>query len=97
MYTITDDIIKYINITCAQEKEKELEIKNIYSNRVMRPPHKLNSSVSSSPLPDTGRPPRQHRRKNSTPGMMTPRQKAKFLEDQRREDMRKMREVCLTS
>ncbi|KAK2159587.1 hypothetical protein LSH36_150g02011 [Paralvinella palmiformis] len=75
-----------------KEKEKELEIKNIYSNRIMRPPHKLNSSVSSSPIPETGRPPRPRQRKNSTPSNMTPRERAKLFEEQRREEMRRARE-----
>ena len=30
-----------------QEKEKELEVRNIYAQRVIKPPHKLNSSVNS--------------------------------------------------
>nr|XP_054753219.1 lebercilin-like isoform X4 [Lytechinus pictus] len=34
-----------------KEKEKELEIRNIYSNRVMKPPAKLNATFDSSPRP----------------------------------------------
>ena len=69
-----------------QEKEKELEIKNIYANRVMRPPHKLNSSVSSTPIPEA--PPRRAR-KRSEPGI-TPREKMKLYEDKRREDQKRV-------
>jgi len=61
----------------------------------MRPPHKLNSSVSSSPIPETGRPPRPRQRKNSTPSNMTPRERAKLFEEQRREEMRRAREVSV--
>lgn len=34
-----------------QEKEKELEVRNIYALRHQRPPHRLDSSISSTPVP----------------------------------------------
>ena len=70
-----------------QEKEKELDIKNIYSNRILKPPHKLNTSVSSSPAV-----PHYRSRKHSDPLLNTSRIRAKRYEQQRREDQR-VREV----
>ncbi|XP_030850899.1 lebercilin isoform X2 [Strongylocentrotus purpuratus] len=34
-----------------KEKEKELDIRNIYSHRVMKPPAKLNNTLNSTPRP----------------------------------------------
>ena len=53
-----------------QEKEKELDVRNIYSMRVMKPPHKLNSaltSTSSTPAPSSRKSTGSHQRKNSDP------------------------------
>ena len=52
-----------------QEKEKELDVRNIYSMRVVKPPHKLNSAITSSsstPAPSSRRS-TGHQRKNSDP------------------------------
>lgn len=71
-----------------QEKEKEIEVKNIYANRLLRPPHHLHSSVSSTPAPSLA----LRERKNSEPDM-TPRDKAKVFEAKRRDQERKKKEV----
>ena len=72
-----------------QEKEKEIEVRNIYSMRMMKPPTRLNDSVSSTPIPS-----RFRHRKNSDPSnMMTPREKMKLFEEKRREEDRRKREV----
>ena len=73
-----------------QEKEKEIEVHNIYSMRLMKPPHRLGSVNSVNSTPVSHRPVRH--RKNSDP-LMTPRHKAKFYEERRREEERQKREV----
>ena len=70
-------------LSMFQEKVKELDIKNIYSNRILKPPHKLNTSVSSSPAV-----PQYRNRKHSDPLLNTSRIRAKRYEQQRREDQR---------
>ena len=72
-----------------QEREKEMEVQNIYSMRLMKPPHRL-SSVSSTPVP---RQPVRHRKNSDPSSMMTPRQKMKMMEEKRREEDRRKREV----
>jgi len=62
-------------------------VRNIYSNRIVKPPHKLNSSVSSSPAV-----PQYRLRKHSDPLLNTSRVRAKQYEQQRREEQR-LREV----
>ncbi|XP_071115432.1 lebercilin-like [Haliotis cracherodii] len=71
--------------TKLKEKEKELEIKNIYSNRVMRPPHKLPASYGGTPM-DTPPPPR---RRVPSVEEMTAREKARMFEMKRREEAKK--------
>ncbi|XP_067676532.1 lebercilin-like isoform X2 [Haliotis asinina] len=71
--------------TKLKEKEKELEIKNIYSNRVMRAPHKLPASYGGTPL-DTPPPPR---RRVPSVGEMSAREKARMFEMKRREEAKK--------
>ena len=70
-----------------QEKEKELQMKNIYANRMIKPPHHLPNSYNGTPTP-----PVKQRRPSLSEGM-TPREKAKMMEEKRREDLRKQREM----
>ncbi|ELU05266.1 hypothetical protein CAPTEDRAFT_225671 [Capitella teleta] len=72
-----------------KEKEKELDVRNIYAQRLLRPPHHLNSSVSSSPLPESRS---RHRRKSKEPDM-TPRDKMKIYSEKRREEEKRDREL----
>ncbi|XP_013403261.1 lebercilin isoform X5 [Lingula anatina] len=70
-----------------REKEKELEIKNIYSNRIVKPPHKLPSS-ETSPLaspPSGGRNKKKKQPSNDNSPSISPRDKAKQFNDRRRD------------
>ena len=80
----------FIILLYFQEREKELDVRNIYSNRVMRPPHRL-GSTASSPAP-SNRLTSLRPRKKSDP-QLTPRQKAKLFERKRRDDEKRLREV----
>lgn len=71
----------------VKEKEKELQMKNIYANRMIKPPHHLPSSYNGTPTP-----PVKQRRPSLSEGI-TPREKAKMMEEKRREDLRKQREA----
>ena len=62
-------------------------MKNIYANRMAKPPHHLPNSYNGTPTP-----PVKQRRPSLSEGM-TPREKAKLMEEKRREDMRKQREL----
>ena len=44
-------LISLISFPFSKEKEKELDIRNIYSHRVMKPPAKLNNTLDSTPRP----------------------------------------------
>lgn len=70
-----------------QEKEKELQMKNIYANRMVKPPHRLPNSYNGTPTP-----PVKQRRPSLSDGI-TPRERAKLMEERRREDLRKQREM----
>lgn len=45
------NLISLISFPFSKEKEKELDIRNIYSHRVMKPPAKLNNCLDSTPRP----------------------------------------------
>ncbi|CAH1799582.1 unnamed protein product [Owenia fusiformis] len=77
-----------------KEKEKALDIKNIYSNR--KPPHRLSGFESSLSSP-TPTPPKveKKRRRSSSPPRLTPRELAKQLDNERREKEKKERESRL--
>ena len=62
-------------------------MKNIYANRMAKPPHHLPNSYNGTPTP-----PVKQRRPSLSEGL-TPREKAKLMEEKRREDMRKQREL----
>jgi hypothetical protein len=48
--------LKAVSLICfEQEKEKELEVRNIYALRQQKPPHRLDSSISSTPVPEVNR------------------------------------------
>lgn len=72
-----------------QEKEKELEIKNIYSNRVVGG-RRFPNSYSGTPH-DT--PPPKPRRRAPSLHDLTPREKMKIYEEKRRLEEKKKQEV----
>ena len=74
-----------------QEKEKELQIKNIYANRA-RAQHRLPASYGGTPH-DT--PPPKPRKRAPSLHDLTPREKVKMFEERRREEERKLREVSI--
>ncbi|XP_074662186.1 uncharacterized protein LOC141914786 isoform X2 [Tubulanus polymorphus] len=83
-----EELVEKLSIQ-IKEKEKELDIKNIYSNRIIRRPHKL-PSAQSTPV---------HRGsmilRNGTAQSelaMTPREKAKLMDEQRRQEDKRERE-----
>ncbi|XP_053398012.1 lebercilin-like isoform X2 [Mercenaria mercenaria] len=76
----------------VKEKDKEIQIKNIYANRAAaKPPHRLPNSYSGTPN-DTP-PPRRRRPSLSEADKMTPRDRAKQMEEKRREELRRQREL----
>lgn len=75
-----------------QEKEKEIQVKNIYVNRAhQKPPHRLPNSYSGTPQGTP--PPRRRRPSLSEVDKMTPRDRAKQMEEKRREELKKQREL----
>jgi hypothetical protein len=46
------DELQTVCICSVQEKEKELEVRNIYALRQHKPPHRLDNSISSTPVPE---------------------------------------------
>ncbi|XP_064627268.1 zinc finger CCCH domain-containing protein 13-like isoform X3 [Lineus longissimus] len=80
-----EDMIQGLE-TQIKEKEKILDIKNIYSHRIVRPPHKLPSGAST-PLSM-----KRSKRSSLSDHRLTPREKVKQYEEKRREDDRKQRE-----
>ena len=62
-------------------------MKNIYANRMVKPPHRLPNSYNGTPTP-----PVKQRRPSLSDGI-TPRERAKLMEERRREDLRKQREM----
>lgn len=75
----------------VKEKDKEIQIKNIYANRAAKPPHRLPNSYSGTPH-DTP-PPRRRRPSLSEADKVTPRERAKQMEEKRREELRRQREL----
>ncbi|KAL4232714.1 Lebercilin [Mactra antiquata] len=78
----------------VKEKDKEIQIKNIYVNRAQKPPHRLPNSYSGTPHGTP--PPRRRRPSLSEADKMTPRDRAKQMEEKRREELRKQRELKQT-
>ncbi|XP_048769163.2 uncharacterized protein LOC125675482 [Ostrea edulis] len=72
-----------------KEKDKEIQIKNIYANRA-RAPHRLPASYGGTPH-DT--PPPKARKRAPSLQDLTPRDKVKLYEEKRREEERKQREL----
>ncbi|XP_061176689.1 LOW QUALITY PROTEIN: uncharacterized protein LOC133185468 [Saccostrea echinata] len=71
-----------------KEKDKELQIKNIYANR-SRAPHRLPASYGGTPH-DT--PPPKARKRAPSLQDLTPREKVKLYEEKRKEEERKQKE-----
>ena len=66
-------------------------MKNIYANRMNKPPHRLPNSYNGTPHGTP--PPRKRRPSLSGADGVTPRERAKQMEEKRREEMRKQREL----
>ncbi|XP_052237641.1 golgin subfamily A member 6-like protein 6 isoform X2 [Dreissena polymorpha] len=80
-----------LNIT-VQEKEKEIQMKNIYVQRAQqKPPHRLPNSYNGTPQGTP--PPRRRRQSLSEADKMTPRDRAKMMEEKRRDELKKQREL----
>ncbi|KAL3882395.1 hypothetical protein ACJMK2_028739 [Sinanodonta woodiana] len=75
----------------VKEKQKEIEMKNIYSNRAVKPPHRLPASYNGTPLETP--PPRHTRKRAPSLSDITPREKAKLYSEKRLEEDRKQREI----
>ncbi|XP_060602987.1 lebercilin-like isoform X2 [Ruditapes philippinarum] len=75
----------------VKEKDKEIQMKNIYANRAAKPPHRLPNSYNGTP--HNTPPPRRRRPSLSETDKMTPRDRAKQMEDKRREELRRQREL----
>lgn len=88
-YTFLDGYVIII-MFYKQEKDKEIQIKNIYANRA-RAPHRLPASYGGTPH-DT--PPPKARKRAPSLQDLTPREKVKQYEEKRREEQQKQREVC---
>ena len=85
--------IIYSFIIRPQDVRRDLEINNIYANRALKAGRSsTRASALSSPAPSRHK---NHERKNSEPSGMTPRDKAKAFEAQRRDQERQNREVCV--
>ena len=81
-------------ILLIQEREKELEVRNIYAARLAaKPPHHLNSSFAaggsaSANVSDL-------RERNNSEPSLTGREKAKMFEQKRREENQRKQKVRL--
>ncbi|XP_052811109.1 lebercilin-like isoform X3 [Mya arenaria] len=81
----------------VKEKEKEIQIKNIYVNRAQqKPPHRLPNSYNGTPH-GTPPPARRRRQSFSEADKMTPRDRAKKMEEKRREELKRQRELKMAS
>ncbi|KAK3583929.1 hypothetical protein CHS0354_033715 [Potamilus streckersoni] len=74
-----------------KEKQKEIEMKNIYSSRAIKPPHRLPASYNGTPHETP--PPRPGRKRAPSLSDITPREKAKLYAEKRLEEDRKQREI----